>query len=116
MSRFVLRVAAVSLCVPLLASCHDKSSLERSQVEMIRVEGRRFEVRLAPTDLPDTWRLMVVRATAVIGPDPDAERERGWNVARQIMSRTCKGRTYQVLEDNLIDNVNLHTRFHCNEA
>ena len=105
-----------ALAALLLAACNDKGTLERSQVEVIRVEGRRYEVRIAPTGIPDTYRLLVVRATVVVNPDPEAERSRGWNVARQIMDRTCKGRTYQVLEDNLADNVNLYARFRCNEA
>lgn len=109
-------ICAAVLAAPLLAACNDKGTLERSQVEIIRVEGRRFEVRVAPTAMPDEYRLLVVRATLVIDPDPEAERNRGWNVARQIMDRTCKGRTYKVLEDNLVDNVNLYTRFRCNEA
>ena len=109
-------LCAAVLAVPLLAACNDKGTLERSQVEIIRVEGRRFEVRVAPTAVADEYRLLVVRATLVIDPDPEAERSRGWNVARQIMDRTCKGRTYKVLEDNLVDNVNLYTRFRCNEA
>jgi len=110
--RFVATVSAVLT----LAACNDKGTLERSQVEIIRVEGRRYEVRLAPTDIPDTYRLMIVRATLVIDPEPDTERSRAWNVARQIMDRTCKGRTYKIFEDNLVDNVNLYTRFRCNEA
>lgn len=106
-----------ALCaVVTLAACNDKASLERSQVEIIRVEGRRYEVRVAPTDVPDTYRLMIVRATLVVDPEPDTERSRAWNVARQIMDRTCKGRTYKIFEDNLVDNVNLFTRFRCNEA
>ena len=100
----------------LVAACHPKGALEGSQVEYIRLEGRRFEVRLATTDVPDEFRLHVVRATLVINPDPELERSRAWNVARQVMDRTCRGRTYKVLEDNLVDNVNLFTRFRCNEA
>lgn len=95
------------------AACNDKGTLERSQVEYVRVEGRRFEVRLAGTGTPDEYRLLVVRATIVVDPDPDAERERGWVVARQIMERTCKGRPYKTFEDSLVDNVNLYTRFRC---
>jgi hypothetical protein len=34
-------------------------------------------------------------------------------VAQQIMDRTCRGRPYKVLEDNLVDNVNLFLRFRC---
>ena len=56
---------------------------------------------------------MVVRATLVINPDPELERERAWAVARDVIQQTCKGGRSQVLEDNLVDNVNLFTRFRC---
>lgn len=96
-----------------LAGCEAKSSLEDSKVEMMTVEGRKFEVRLASTGTPGDYRLMVVRATLVINPDVEAERTRAQNVASQVMDRTCKGRSYQVTEDNLVDNVNYHSRFRC---
>ena len=105
--------AALLLAVVTLCACHDKGTLDRSQVEIVRVEGRRFEVRVASTGTPDEFRLLIVRATMVIDPDPEAERSRGWNVATQIMDRTCRGRHYKVLEDNLVDNVNLFLRFRC---
>ena len=96
-----------------LAGCETKATLDRTQVEYMRVEGRRFEVRLTPDDDAGVFRLLIVRATLVIDPDPEAERSRNWNVARQVMDRTCRGRPYQVLEDNLVDNVNLFTSFRC---
>lgn len=96
-----------------LGACIPKATLDNSQVETVKVDGRLFEVRIAPTDVPDEYRLLVVRATLVINPDPEAERERGWNVAKQYMDRTCRGRRYQVLDDDLADYVNLQTRFRC---
>jgi hypothetical protein len=96
-----------------LAACNDKGTLDRSQVEYMTVEGRKFEVRLAAAPTAGEWRLLVVRATLVVGPDPEAEHARNWNVARQVMTRTCKGRPFQTLEDNLVDNVNLYARFRC---
>jgi hypothetical protein len=107
------RLALVLAAAAALAACNDKGTLEDSQVEYMKVEGRRFEVRLASTSVPNEWRLHVVRATLVIAPDAEAERERAWNVARQVIARTCKGRPHQTLEDNLVDNVNLYTRFRC---
>jgi hypothetical protein len=104
---------AFTLAGLALAGCEAKSSLDGSKAEMMTVEGRKFEVRLASTGTPDDYRLMVVRATLVINPDVEAERARAQNVARQVMDRTCKGRRYQVTEDNLVDNVNYHTRFRC---
>ena len=96
-----------------LDGCNDKGTLDRTQVEYMRVDGRRFEVRVTPADDVGVYRLLVVRATLVIDPHPEAERSRDWNVARQVMDRTCKDRPYKVLEDNLVDNVNLYTRFRC---
>lgn len=96
-----------------LGACNDKATLDRSQVETVRVEGRLFEVRIAPTEVANEYRMLVVRATLVINPDPEAERARASNVARQFMDRTCKGQPYRTLQDNLVDEVNLETRFRC---
>lgn len=96
-----------------LGACNDKATLDRSQVETVRVEGRLFEVRIAPTEVANEYRMLVVRATLVINPDPEVERARASNVARQFMDRTCKGQPYQMLQDNLVDEVNLETRFRC---
>jgi hypothetical protein len=103
-----------ALCaVLMLAACLDKGTLERSQVEYVRMEGRRYEVRIASTSVEREYRMLIVRATLVIDPDPELERSRGLNVAKPFMERTCKGRPYEVLEDNLVDNVNFYTRFRC---
>jgi hypothetical protein len=104
---------AVMIALIALSACATKGSLDNSSVETVRVEGRLFEVRIAPTDAENEYRMMVVRATLVIEPDPERERERAWNVARPFMERTCKGRPYKVLENNLVDRVNFYTRFRC---
>jgi hypothetical protein len=101
------------LALLALGACNTKATLDDSQVETVRVDGRLFEVRIAPTGVANEYRMLVVRATVVINPDPEAERARDWNVARQYMDRTCKGRRYQVLDNNLVDEVNLETRFRC---
>lgn len=101
------------LALLALGACNTKATLDDSQVETVRVDGRLFEVRIAPTGVANEYRMLVVRATVVINPDPEAERVRDWNVARQYMDRTCKGRRYQVLDNNLVDEVNLETRFRC---
>ncbi|HEY1383750.1 hypothetical protein [Reyranella sp.] len=108
--RMSCGVAVVFLA---LSACASKGTLDRSSVETVRVEGRLFEVRIAPTEADDEYSMMIVRATLVIEPDPARERERAWNVARPFMERTCKGRPYKVLEDRLVDRVNLYTRFRC---
>ena len=70
----------------MLAACHDKGALESSRVEYARVDGRRFEVRVAPADAEGEFRMLVVRATIVLDPNPEADaaaprtwRARSWN-------------------------------------
>ena len=96
-----------------MAACHDKATLEKSRTHVVTVEGRKYEVRVTPTDMPNEYRMLVVRATLVVNPDPERERQRDSNVARQVMDRLCRGQPYQVLEESLTDNVNLQTRFRC---
>ena len=97
----------------MLAACHDKGTLESSRVEYVRVEGRRFEVRVAPADAEGEFRMLVVRATIVLDPNAEAERSRAENVAKPFMERSCRGQSYKVLEDLLIDDVTLSLRFRC---
>ena len=96
-----------------LAACTvPKGSLEGSQVETVRVEGRLYEVRVAKGDVEGEYRLMVVRGTMVVDPDPQRESARNWNVIQPFMERTCKG-PFVVLDQNLVDKVNLYVRFRC---
>ncbi len=111
-----VRFKAVSVALfaaLMLAACNDKGSLDRSQVEYVKVEGRRYEVRIAPTTVEGEYRMLIVRATLVVNPDPELERSRAMAVAKPFMERTCKEASYKVLEDNLADNVNFYTRFRC---
>jgi hypothetical protein len=101
------------LLVLALAACNTKATLDQSQVEYMTVEGRKYEVRVASAGVPDEYRLLIVRATLVIDPDPEAELARNQNVANRVMDRTCKGRPVQMLENNLVDEVNLEIRFRC---
>jgi hypothetical protein len=97
--RKLVCTATAALC---LAGCHETGSLEGSQVEPITVDGRRFEVRLRRTDVaPDQWRLVINRATMVVGPDYELEGDRAREVARRIMGRTCKGRPYSQSVDGM---------------
>jgi hypothetical protein len=105
--------AGVALLEALAACDNPKGTLDRSQVEYMTVEGRRFEVRMAPADVPGEYRVLAVRATIVVDPDPAAERARDWAVAKAVMDRTCKNGPYTVLEHRLADNVNFYTRFRC---
>ena len=106
-------VCAAALAALTLAACYDKGTLEGSRVDYVRVDGRRFEVRVAPADAEGEFRMLVVRATIVINPNPEAERSRAENVAKPFMERSCEGQSYKVLEDLLIDNVTLSLRFRC---
>jgi len=106
------KACALPLAVVALAACAPKGTLDRSQVEMVRVDGRRYEVRIAPAEVEGEYRLLVVRATLVVNPDPQLESERNWNVVQPFMQRTCKG-PFVVLENNLADEVNLYIRFRC---
>jgi hypothetical protein len=109
--------AATKACVlPLallaLGACTAKGTLDRSQVETVRVDTRLYEVRVAPAEATGEYRLLLVRATIVIDPDPQLESQRLWNVVQPFMQRTCKG-PFVVLENNLADKVNLYVRFRC---
>jgi hypothetical protein len=95
-----------------LAGCVSKGSLEGSQVQIVRVEGRRYEVRIARAEGEGEYRIFVVRATMVINPDPQRESERNWNVVRPFMEQTCRG-PYAVLDEDLVDKVNLFVHFRC---
>ena len=106
-------ICAAVLGALMLAACYDKGTLEGSRVEYVRVEGRRFEVRVVPADVEGEFRMLVVRATIILNPNPEAERSRAENVAKPFMERSCRGQSYKVLEDLLIDNVTLSLRFRC---
>ena len=96
-----------------LAACSPKGTLENSREELVRVEGRQYEVRVAKSDMPNTWRLMIVRATIVFDADPEMELLRAQNVAKPFMERTCKGRPYQQIMDKVQGEVNYYTLFTC---
>ena len=91
------RALALAVVAFGLAACvTTKGALDASQVETVRVDGR----------------LLVVRGTIAVNPDPQLESQRLWNVVQPFMQRTCKG-PFVVLENNLADKVNLYIRFRC---
>jgi hypothetical protein len=96
----------------LLAGCYEVGSLDRTQVEPITVEGRKFEVRLSRTGTANEWRMEINRATMVVGPDYELEGDRAREVARRIMERTCKGRPYTQPIDGM-RGINYYTVFTC---
>ncbi len=104
-------LAAVA-ATALIAGCYDKGSLEGSSVQLVTVEGRRFEVRIAPTGNENEYRMLVVRATLVIEPDPELESMRAERVAKQFIAQTCKGRPYEEIISTL-QGVNYRTVFRC---
>ena len=107
-----LAVAALALAGCTTTATTPKGTLDRSQVETVRVEGRLYEVRVAPAEVEGEYRLLIVRGTIVIDPDPKLESQRLWNVVQPFMQRTCKG-PFAVLENNLADKVNLYIRYRC---
>lgn len=89
-----------------------KGTLEGSRAETVRIDGKLYEVRVAPAEAAGEYRLLLVRGTVVVNPDPRLESERNWNVVQPFMERTCKG-PFVVLDHQLADNVNLFVRFRC---
>jgi hypothetical protein len=111
-ARALAGALALALVALGLVACAPKGTLDNSRVEMVRVDGRRYEVRIASTEVEGEYRLLIVRATIVINPDPQLEAERNWNVVQPFMQRTCRG-PFVVLENHLADDVNLFIRFRC---
>ncbi len=108
-----MRSVPLLVAVLLLGACEHQGALDRSQVEYTSVDGRKIEVRVAATSVPNEYRLLAVRDTVVVNPDPERERERAWVAARRFMDRTCRGRPYEVIEERLAERINLYLRFRC---
>jgi hypothetical protein len=108
-----MHAAAFLLAVLAVAACEHQGTLDNSPVEYTSVEGRKIEVRVASTGRPNEYRLLAVRDTIVIDPEPANERRRAWEAARRFIDRTCKGRPYEVLEERLAEKINLYLRFRC---
>ena len=109
--RFAASVLGLSLLA--LPGCQQKGSLPGSQVEVVKVEGRRFEVRIAPTGTPDEWRMLIIRATIVINPDPELEMARAREVAARYEKQTCKGRPSEEVLAGLQGDINYRVLFRC---
>src|SRR5437660_1833413 len=115
-ARAWCQISAAAVTAMALGACDSKGTLENSREEQVRVEGRLYEVRVAKTDMADTWRILIVRGTLVVDADPELERMRAQNVAKPFMERTCKGRPYEQIIDKLQDEVNYYTVFTCRVA
>ena len=70
------RALLAALALAVLTSCQEPGTIEGTRAEHITVEGRKFKVNVGPTGTPDEYRLLVVRDTMVINPDPERESER----------------------------------------
>jgi hypothetical protein len=110
-SRTVWATAALTLLA--LAGCYQKGTLEGSRVEVVRVEGRRFEVRIVPTEAPNEYRMLIVRATMVINADPELEMARAREVAQRYMNQTCRGQPHKEVVSGLEGQVNYRVVFRC---
>src|ERR1700761_4284836 len=78
-----------------VAGCYQKDSLNGTSVELVTVDARKFEVRIGPTGTPNQYRMLIIRATMVINPDPEREMARAQEVAQRYEKQTCKGRPYE---------------------
>ncbi len=105
-------ITAVMLLLTL-GGCYQMGSLESSQVETVKVEGRKFEVRVAPTGNPNEWRMLIIRATLVINPDRELEMARAREVAQRYEKQTCKGGPYQEILAGLQGDINYRVLFKC---
>ena len=103
---------SVLVLLGLTACVTSKGTLEGSRAETVRVDGKLYEVRVAPAETAGEYRLLLVRGTVVVDPDPRLESERNWNVVQPFLERTCKG-PFVVLDHQLTDKVNLFVRFRC---
>ena len=105
--------AFAGLGVLVLTGCYQVGTLDGSQVEQVKVDGRIFQVRIAPTGNPDEYRMLIVRGTMVINPDSDLEMNRAREVSRRFMNQTCKGRDYDEILAGLQADINYRVLFRC---
>jgi len=103
----------VGFAVLAVAGCEQKAVLEGTRVEIVRVEGRRFEVRVGPTETPNEYRMLIVRATVVLNADPELETARAQEVAERVMKQTCKGRPFEEILSGVQADINYRTVFRC---
>lgn len=113
MRVIVVAVAAILTASLFLGACAPKASLDDTQVEMVTVGGRKYEVRLGSTGTPGEYRMLIVRATLVINADSEHEAERAQNVYPRFIERTCKGRPHEILSEGLSGEVNYYVLFRC---
>jgi hypothetical protein len=110
----MLVIAVAGTAVLALTACQEQQlKPDGTRAEYTTVEGKRIEVRVQPTNVANEYRLIAVRDTIVVDPDPANERRRDREAAKPFMKRTCKGAITEVLEEGLVDNINYVVRFRC---
>jgi hypothetical protein len=97
----------------LLAGCLTQESIEGTRAEPMTVDGRKLKVNVGPTGTPGEFRLLVVRDTMVIDPDPALERRRAQEASRRVMASTCKDKPPRVLNEGLSQEINYYVLFRC---
>lgn len=97
-------IADIAMCT-LLGACYGQRTVEGTSAQYVDVMGKRIKVNVAAPDMPGDYRPLAVRDAIVIDSDPRA--------ARRIMEITCQGRSCQVLDQRLADQINCHVRFPC---
>ena len=107
------RAFLVLLGLAALPACQPPGTIEGTRAEHITVDGRKFKLNVGPTGEPEEYRLLVVRDTLVIDPDPARESARAQEVAQIAMRNTCKGRTPHVLTEGLERQINYRVLFRC---
>jgi hypothetical protein len=115
MSRNPKALAATVAALLSLGACHDQQTIEGTSSRFINVDGKRMKVNLSPTGVPNEYQLLTVRDAMVLNPDPQSERARGQQAAQRVMDAVCdtKGKSYQVLDERLVEQLNFYTRFRC---
>lgn len=113
MNLQVFAFLAAALAPLALGACYDQHTIEGTSAQYVNVVGKRIKVNVSTTDVPGEYRLLAVRDAIVIDPDPQNERERGREAARRVMETTCHGKSYQVLDERLVQDLNYYVRFRC---
>lgn len=103
----------IALAALTLSACYEQHTIEGTSAQYVNVVGKRIKVNVSTTDMPGEYQLLAVRDAIVINPDPENERERGREAARRIIEAKCRTKTYQILDERLVEDLNYYARFRC---
>ena len=106
-------ILPLALTDALLSGCQQQDSIEGTRAEHITVDGRKLKVNLGPTGTPGEYRLLIVRDTVVINPDPALERQRAEEAARRVIKSTCKDAPPRVINEGISQQINYYVLFRC---